>query len=104
MVLEMKKRAHLLVVDDDPQILDMLTCTLEDEGYTADIAANGSSALTLLTEHNPDLVLLDIKMPDLNGYEVLQLIREKTEIPVIMLTGVLEPVSVYHSVRLGDGG
>lgn len=90
-----------MVVDDEPQILDMLKCTLEDEGYEVDVAADGKSGLNLLTKHKPDLVLLDIRMPDLNGYQVLELIREQSGVPVIMLTGVLEPISVYQSVSLG---
>ena len=97
----MKRETHILVVDDDLQILDMLRCTLEEEGYSVDVAADGRSGLNLLIEHKPDLVLLDIRMPDLNGYEVLELIRKKSEVPVIMLTGVLEPISVHHSVNLG---
>ncbi len=97
----MKRETRILVVDDEPQILDMLKCTLEDEGYEVDVAADGKSGLNLLTEHKPDLVLLDIRMPDLNGYQVLERIREKSEVPVIMLTGVLEPISVHHSVSLG---
>lgn len=94
-------KTHILVIDDDLQILDMLRCTFEEEGYSVDVAADGRSGLNLLTKHNPDLVLLDIMMPDLNGYQVLELIRKKSEVPVIMLTGVLEPISVHHSVNLG---
>jgi len=94
-------KTHILVIDDDLQILDMLRCTFEEEGYSVDVAADGRSGLNLLTKRNPDLVLLDIRMPDLNGYQVLELIREKSEVPVIMLTGVLEPISVHHSVNLG---
>jgi DNA-binding response OmpR family regulator len=90
-----------LVVDDEQYILDMLKCTLEDEGYNVDIAADGNSALTLLAERKPDLVLLDIRMPDLNGYEALELIRQQSDVPVIMLTGVLEPISVKQSMELG---
>ena len=97
----MKRQTRILVIDDEQYLLDMLKRTLEDGGYDVDCAANGKSALALLTEHKPDLVLLDIKMPDLDGYQVLELIRGKSEVPVIMLTGVLEPISVQQSVNLG---
>ena len=97
----MRRKARILAVDDEQYILDMLKCTLEDEGYNVDVAADGNSALTLLAKRKPDLVLLDIRMPDLNGYEVLELIRQQSDVPVIMLTGVLEPTSVKQSVELG---
>ena len=97
----MKGKARILVVDDDPQILDMLKCLLEDEGYVVNTAANGNSAMATLTEQKPDLVLLDISLPDLNGYQVLGLIREQSEVPVIMLTGIHEVISVRQSVNLG---
>jgi DNA-binding response OmpR family regulator len=97
----MRKKARILVVDDEQYILDMLKCTLADESYNVDIAVDGNSALTLLAERKPDLVLLDIRMPDLNGYEALELIRQQSDVPVIMLTGVLEPISVKQSMELG---
>jgi len=97
----MKGKARILIVDDDPQILDMLKCILEDEGYVVNTVANGNSAMAVLTEQKPDLVLLDISLPDLNGYQVLSLIRERSEIPVIMLTGIHEVISVRQSVSLG---
>ena len=97
----MKGKARILVVDDDPQIRDMLKCLLGDEGYVVSTVANGNSAMAVLTEQKPDLVLLDISLPDLNGYQVLSLIREQSEVPVIMLTGILEVISVHQSVSLG---
>jgi len=97
----MKRKAHILVVDDERYILDMLKCTLEDEGYSVDVAADGNSALTLLTEHKPDLVLLDILMPGLNGYQILDIIRKRSDVPVIMVTGVAEATSVAQTVDLG---
>ena len=100
-VPEIKRKARILVVDDDLQILDVLKCTLENEGYEVGVAADGNSALALLTGYKPDLVLLDIKMPDPDGYHVLESIRGKSEVPVIMLTGALDPTSVYQSVCLG---
>jgi DNA-binding response OmpR family regulator len=99
----MKGERHILVIDDDLQVLDMLRCTLEEEGYSVDVAADGRSGLKLLKQHKPDLVLLDIKMPDLNGYEVLLIIREITEVPVLMITGLLEPLLVRRSINLGAG-
>jgi len=97
----MEKKTHILVVDDEQHILQLLRETLGLEGFAVTVAADGNSALARLAEQAPDLVLLDIRMPGLNGYQVLELIREKSEVPVIMLTGVLEPISVHHSVNLG---
>jgi DNA-binding response OmpR family regulator len=98
-VNEIKKR--VLVIDDEQSILDMLKYSLEDEGYSVDVAADGDSAMNMLVEHSPDLVLLDIKLPDIDGYRLLEQIRKKSEVPVIMLTGVDHPVSIQHSVTLG---
>jgi len=65
------------------------------------LAVDGNSALARLTEHKPDLVLLDIRMPDLSGYQVLERMREESDAPVIMLTRALEPTAVEQSVGLG---
>ena len=97
----MEKKAHILVVDDEQYVRELLKRTLEQEGYAVTLAADGSSALVRLREHTPDLVLLDIRMPDLTGYQVLERIREQFDVPVIMLTGVLEPTVVEQSVGLG---
>ena len=97
----MEKKAHILVVDDEQYVRELLRRTLEQEGYAVTLAADGSSALVRLREQTPDLVLLDIRMPDLTGYQVLERIREQFDVPVIMLTGVLEPTAVEQSVGLG---
>lgn len=97
----MEKKAHILAVDDEQYVLQLLKRTLEPEGYAVTLAADGNSALARLREHTPDLVLLDIRMPDLNGYQVLERIREQSDVPVIMLTGVLEPTAVQQSIGLG---
>ena len=83
----MKKRTCIMVVDDDQAILILLKRILEPEGYDVALATDGSSALVLMEERRPDLVLLDIMMPQLNGFQVLDLIRQRSNIPVIMLTG-----------------
>ncbi len=95
------QRKKIMVVDDDAFILEIIKNTLEDAGYAVSTVDNGRAAVDQIRKANPDLVLLDIKMPGLDGYEVLNSIRQFTEIPVIMLTGVLEPDAVARSMELG---
>ena len=97
----MKEKTHILVVDDDQDILHLLERTLQIDGYSVDVATDGGSALNLLTKHKPGLVLLDILMPGLDGYQVLSIIRQRSDIPVIMVTGVVEAKSVVQAVNLG---
>ncbi len=97
----MKKHPCILVVDDDQAILRLLKRTLEPEGFGVVIASNGRSALALLEEHKPDLVILDIMMPGLDGFQVLDLIRQRSNIPVIMLTARGEVTSLNEALGLG---
>ena len=98
----MNKKAHILVVDDNEEfVLQLVRRILEPEGYSVTAATNGNSALTVIDELRPDLVLLDIRMPEINGYQVLKRIREKSDVPVIMLTAILEVTSVQQSLGLG---
>jgi len=97
----MKKHPCILVVDDDQAILRLLKRTLEPEGFGVVIASNGRSALALLEEHKPDLIILDIMMPGLDGFQVLDLIRQRSNIPVIMLTARGEVTSLNEALGLG---
>ena len=97
----MKKHQLVLVVDDQPETLGMLTRTLELEGYDVAVATDGNSALALLEEHKPDLIVLDIVMPELDGFQVLNLIRQRSKAPIIMLTGKRELTSVHRALNLG---
>ena len=76
----------ILVVDDEPRIAEAVTMNLELEGYQVSCASNGQEALRKVTEELPDLIILDIMMPDMDGFETLQRIRELSNVPVIMLT------------------
>lgn len=76
----------LLIVDDDQSLLDALTLYMEREGYRVVTAASGDESLRRLYETRPDLVVLDIMMPGMDGWQVLKRIREMSELPVIMLT------------------
>jgi two-component system, OmpR family, response regulator MprA len=80
-------KAHILVVDDDPRITDLLRRILSYEGYSVAIAASGSEALTRTLERPPDLIVLDIMLPGLDGLEVAQRLRAAGDnVPILILT------------------
>ncbi len=97
----MNRHQLVLVVDDDQEMLKMVSRTLELEGYGVAIASDGRSALVLLKELRPDLVTLDIMMPGLDGFEVLNLIRQRSDVPVIMLTARSEVTILRDALALG---
>lgn len=77
----------ILVVDDEKNILRLYKAELEDEGYSIVTANTGQEALEVFDRENPDLVTLDIMMPDIDGIQVLRQIKQKnSQVPVIMLT------------------
>lgn len=79
--------ARLLVVEDDPNILELLSASLRFAGFDVATATSGSAALSAAKTHRPDLVVLDIMLPDLDGFEVIRLLREGgTRTPVVFLT------------------
>src|SRR5713101_10194401 len=80
-------KAHILVVDDDPRITDLLRRVLSYEGYSVAIAASGTEALNRTLERPPDLIVLDIMLPGLDGLEVAQRLRAAgDQVPILMLT------------------
>jgi DNA-binding response OmpR family regulator len=95
------KAITIQVVDDDRDMLGMVQEALEMEGYSVIVSDNGQTAIEQLKQNEPHLILLDIKMPGIDGYQVLQQIRTKSSVPVIMLTGIQEPLSVSRSLDLG---
>jgi len=97
----MKRHQLILVVDDDQEVLRMLNRILDLEGFGVALAANGRTALTLLEEREPDLVILDIMMPEMDGFQVLNLIRRQCNIPVIMLTARCEVTTLRDALVLG---
>jgi DNA-binding response OmpR family regulator len=80
------KKTTVMVVDDDIRMLRMMKRMLELEGFEAIMASGGDPALRIFEKEMPDLVLLDIMMPDMDGYSVCQRIREFSQVPIIMVT------------------
>jgi two-component system, OmpR family, response regulator ChvI len=89
------------VVDDDQDILDLVETALEMEGHQVITFDSGPAALAALRANSPDLVILDIKMPDMDGMELLRQLRLKSRIPVIFLTGKLDEVDELLALKLG---
>jgi DNA-binding response OmpR family regulator len=82
-----EKKYHLLLVDDDEALLNLLEGILKNEGYTITIAPDGTAAINLIKQHSYDLILLDIKMQTVSGFNVLKFVKEKyPSTKVIMLT------------------
>jgi two-component system response regulator MprA len=78
--------SRILVIDDDPKVTAMLRRGLGYEGYTVDTALSGQQGLELAREHSPDLVVLDIMMPGMDGLEVCRILRAEGQVPILMLT------------------
>lgn len=78
--------ARILVIDDEPQIRRFLDISLRAQGYKVELANSGQAGIGALARQVADLVILDIGLPDLDGHEVLQSIRQWTQVPVVMLT------------------
>lgn len=83
---EFNDRRRILVVDDEERMVRFIRLNLEHDGFQVTEAFNGKQAIQRLRDVLPDLILLDVMMPDLDGFEVLEMIREISNVPIIMLT------------------
>ena len=91
----------ILIVEDDNNIADLLRLYLEKEGYQATIAADGTQGIDLYRKLRPDLVLLDVMMPGVDGWGVLRAIRQDSQTPVIMLTAKGETTDKVSGLKPG---
>ncbi len=91
----------IALVDDDRNILTSVSMVLEAEGYDVDTYTDGASALLALTQSPPDLAILDIKMPRMDGMELLRRLRLKSDVPVIFLTSMDEEIDEVIGLRMG---
>ncbi len=91
----------VLIIEDDPHIVDILKFNFIKEGYNVLVATDGAAGLSLALEENPDLILLDVMLPKMDGFEVCRKIREKSSTPIIMLTAREEEVDKVLGLELG---
>ncbi|MCL2140458.1 MAG: response regulator transcription factor [Dehalococcoidia bacterium] len=97
----LNKPARVLVVEDDQTLSGVLKYNLSKEGYLVLSAVDGAQALEVARTENPDIILLDIMMPKLNGLEVCRILRKESNIPILMLTAKSEEVDRVVGLELG---
>lgn len=95
----MKKK--ILIIEDDNSIREMLTFALEIEGFSIESVGNGVDGLTKSEDFDPDLILLDLMLPDINGFEVCKKIHDKRDIPIIMVTAKDDIVDKVLGLEIG---
>lgn len=94
-------KTRILIADDDPSILKLMTIYLKQAGYEPILASDGKEALSLVEAEDPALVILDIRMPGMNGFEVCRHIRASSDIPIIMLTISNQDEDVLQGLKSG---
>ncbi len=97
----MSRKATILAVDDEPRVLKLVTANLQSSGYKVLTAADGERAIEMVEREIPDLVLLDLMLPKMDGYAVCRRIREFSKVPIIMLTARSSEVDLIHGFEVG---
>jgi len=91
----------IMVVDDDQDLAEMLGIVLNGAGFEVDLVNAGDQVMTIFNSHEPDLVLLDVMLPGLSGIEVCKIIREKSMVPIVMLTAKGDSYDVVKGLEAG---
>ncbi len=91
----------ILIVDDDPPLLQLIEHTLQREGYRTVTASNGTEGLARFYEERPDLIVLDLMMPNLSGWRVCEQVRAESTVPIIILTAKSDPEDVIRGLQMG---
>ena len=93
--------SRILVVDDDVALAEMIGIVLEGEGYTVSTCPDGAKAVAAFQEHHPDLVLLDVMLPGMDGFEVCAARRAESNVPIVMLTARSDTADVVTGLEAG---
>jgi len=98
------QKATILIVDDNPQNLQLMGSIIYDKGYNVSFSTSGANALESISQQLPDLILLDIQMPEMDGFEVCEILKSNLitkDIPVIFLTAVTDSENIVHGFEIG---
>ncbi|MFH2102148.1 MAG: response regulator [Chloroflexota bacterium] len=91
----------VLCIDDEEGITDLLAAVLKSAGYKPITTNSGERGIAMVREHNPDIVILDLMMPEINGWEVCEAIREFSKVPILILSALDSPVYVEKVLNAG---
>ena len=94
-------KQKILIVDDDENIAELISLYLAKEQYDTEMAHDGEEALQIIDVYNPDLILLDIMLPGIDGYEVCQQVRKTRDVPIIMLSAKGEVFDKVLGLKMG---
>lgn len=97
----MENSISVLVIEDDKYIMSLITMLLKDEGYRTVAAVTGKEAISLFYANNPDIILLDLGLPDIDGMEVIRNIREKSNVPIIVISAREEEIDKIAALDSG---
>ena len=91
----------ILVVEDDPSVRNLITTTLKTNDYRYVVAPNGSAAIMEATSHNPEIILLDLGLPDMDGVQVIQTVRSWSNVPIIVISARSEDNDKILGLNIG---
>lgn len=91
----------ILVIDDDAAVTDLLSLLLKSQGFDVAATNNSSDGLTMIREKNPDLVVLDLMMPEIDGWEVCKAVRAFSQVPIIILSALNDPSMIASVLDAG---
>ena len=95
---------RILVVEDDRDVAQLVQLLLEEEGYKVSAAVSGEAGLSNYFTYGADLVLLDVKIPGMDGWEVCHNLRLASTVPIVMMTGCARPADIANGLSLGANG
>ena len=99
--------AKMIVMEDEPDISMLVEATLTFGGHQVNMAANGNEGIELIRKHHPEIVLLDLQMPDISGYDVLRILKDDAElrdIPVLLFSAHNRPEDIQRGKDMGAAG
>ena len=100
-IREQNMAYKILVVEDDSTLLETLEYNLQRQGYTVETAENGREALKLARTNNPNLILLDVMLPGMDGFEVCRILRQELSVPILMLTARADEIDKIVGLEVG---
>ena len=99
--LELNMPIKILVIDDDSAVIDLLALLLKSQGFDVITTVNSVEGLSMIREHSPDVVVLDLMMPEMDGWQICKAVREFSQVPIIILSALNDPSMIASVLDAG---